>query len=476
MHESEAAILAHKAALQAAEMEAAGRAAEEDQHLEELKNLINNSEAQSQLRTTAARELRTQLETLRKAEMKQVKALQKLEERRDQAEANAREHSAREVELLAELDSLRARVEQNEQAWPETELSIKAQIEALRKAETLQLRRFEKLSARLQAEQQKTSPTTTSKSKARSAKSKVTSSRTSGPVADAKQWVELLQAIRSETELEIKGRSTKEQQLKAEIQALHQAEIEQLQRIEEAKTRLQCRETALQAKANEEANLLAQLAEQPNEVEAVVIEAQAAEATSEDHSEDVGSISSELVESDLLQPLETWQFAVDDEAEFVTNVEETSSLPQTSELNFPAVEEQSVDHEFSLDLQVELSSFETENQPSQITEVEPYHSDYSDQSEKAIQIADSDSPVGRLVEGLKSDDAATRSAALRELATLDEDQAFSLITDLFDDDSEAVRNSAARALHEFARDCCCFLHARAARSVSRATRQDRRGH
>ena len=291
MHESEASILAHKAALQAAEMEAAGRAAEEDQHLEELKNLINNCEAQSQHRTTAARELRTQLETLRKAEMKQVKALQKLEERRDQAEADAREHSAREVKLLAELDSLRAQVEQNDKVWPETELSIKAQIEALRKAETLQLKRFEKLSARLQAEQQKTLPTTTPKSKARGAKSQVTLSRKSGRAPDAKQWVALLQAIRSETELEINGRSTREQQLKAEIQALHQAEIEQLQRIEEAKAQLQCRETALEAKANEEANLLAQLAEQPNEVEAVVIEAQAPEATSEDHSEDVGSIS-----------------------------------------------------------------------------------------------------------------------------------------------------------------------------------------
>ena len=183
--------------------------------------------------------------------MKQVKALQKLEERRNQAEANAREHSAREAESLAELDSLRARVEQNEQTSPETEISIKAQIEALAKL-SLQLKRFEKLSARLLAEQKKTSPTTTSKSRARSGKSKVTSSRTNGPVADAKQWVELLQAICSETELEIKGRSTPEQQLKAEIQTLHRAEIEQIQRIWGAK-KTAIRETALRAKANEEA-------------------------------------------------------------------------------------------------------------------------------------------------------------------------------------------------------------------------------
>jgi hypothetical protein len=464
VHESEASILAHKAALQAAEMEAAERAAAEEEHLKELQALINNSEAESQLKTIAARQLRTELETLRKAEAKQLKALQKLEERRIEAEANAREHSSREVELMAELESLRGRVEQNEQSWPETELSIKAQIEALRKAESIQLKRIEKLTARLEAEQQKTMAAGTKGRKAKSSAAATT--RKNGSAPDAKLSLALLQSLRGETQLEIKGRTSKEQQLKAELQALHQAEVDQLQRIEEAKARLSAREMVFETHAKEEAALLGMLAKQSDEV--VMIKSEIPEAVSEDYPREE---TIEITDADLIQPLETWQFVVNDEAEFVTSVEETMETlppPQAQETD-AEFELASVEDEFSVDLQLELAELETNNR-AQSTEVETYQSVNSREPEKAIQVASGDSPIARLVEGLKSADAAQRSATYRELATLDEDQAFHLITDLFDDSSEDVRNAAARALHEFTRDC--------AASFTRALREaspERRG-
>lgn len=466
LRDSEASILAHKAALQAAEVEAAQRAHEEDQYLKELQALINNSEADSQLKTTAARELRTQLEMLRKAEARQLKALQKLEERRIQAEEDARRHSAREAELVAELNSIRARVEQNEQSWPDKEINIKAQIEALRRAESVQLKRAEKLMARLEAEQQKT---VTTKTKGRTGKSSAPSTtRKNGSAPMTKQWLELLQSIRSETEFDIKERTTKEEQLKAQLQALLHTEVEQMQRIEEAKVRLNAREMAIEAQAKEEAALLQMLSEHPHEVETVIVDTETNDAESEDHPGDESSDESTgITDADLVQPLETWQFAMIDEREFVGQVEETMEplpLIQAEEVD-RFTEPSPVEQEFALDDELQLDQFETHNQGLEVTEVEPYRMVESPEPEKAIEVASGDSPVARLVEGLKSNDAAQRSATYRELATLDEDQAFHLITDLFEDTSEDVRNAAARALHEFTRDCAASF-TRALREAS----------
>ncbi|HEY6231877.1 MAG TPA: HEAT repeat domain-containing protein, partial [Pyrinomonadaceae bacterium] len=466
IHASEESIQAHRAALQAAEFEAVQRAGEEQAHLQELKAQIDNSEVQSQLKAIAARELRSQLETSRKAEAKQVKALQKLEERRRQAEATAQERSRKEAELLAELESIHAVVEQNERAWPETELEIKARIEALRKAETVQLRRVEKLMARLQAEQEKLAPARVSKG--RSAKSNG-KSKTATP--KGKQWIEWLQALRSQTELELKTRSSKERQLNTELQTLHRAELEQLQRIEEAKARLQANQTALQAQAEEETTLLAQLAPQPEPVEIRMVEAVAADDRGSELS------AAEVEEVEQMQPLETWQFAVADETEIVGSIEEAPSPANQVQPAQP--EPETVEFEFLFNQQVEVAAepqtldqrdMEFDNQSAPVMELEVYEPATFDEPEKGIQVATGDSPVAALVEGLKSGDAAKRSASLRELATIDEGQAFRLITDLFDDDSEEVRNAAARALHEFTRDC--------AASFTRALREaspERRG-
>ena len=195
-----------------------------------------------------------------------------------------------------------------------------------------------------------------------------------------------------------------------------------------------------------------------------------AEVSASDYSPEMESVPN-VAANDLLQPLETWQFAFVDEGELVTNAEEASSPSEAGEMIASKAEQLATEYEPALDLQVELPTFETENTPSQVTEVELYETTDYYQTEKGIQIAGDDSPVPGWIDGLKGADAAKRSATLRELASLDEDQAFQLITGLFDDSSEDVRNAAARALHEFSRDC--------AASFTRALREasvERRSH
>jgi HEAT repeat protein len=73
-------------------------------------------------------------------------------------------------------------------------------------------------------------------------------------------------------------------------------------------------------------------------------------------------------------------------------------------------------------------------------------------TEKGIQTSGKAQLLSAFAEGLTSDDTAKRAATLQELGELDDDEAFSLITDLFDDASEDVRSAAARALYEFKPD------------------------
>jgi hypothetical protein len=426
---SEAAILERKKAVQVAEAEASRVATEEEQELAELDVRRKDSEAQSQVKALAARQLKAELEVLRKAQSKKLKEIENLEARRNQGEAKAREQAETEAQLLAELESRRARVEENEQAWPEKELSLKARIEAVRKAEAIQLKRIEKVATRLHAE-----PKAAPKSKARSAKSEVTSSAktlTGQRAEEKKQRVALLEAIRGEAAIEIKHYSKKEQQLLAELQVLYQAEVEQLQRIEETKARLSAHEAALQAQADEEAAL----AQRPSEAEVVSLDESHLEAGEE-------AIS--------LQPLETWQFALDDEPEVVNSFEEALQFVQATAEN--VLQEKPIEEELEIDLQAELSRLEAEASPLEAAPADVENSMDLVKTEKSVQTSTHDSAISHFVENLKSNDPVKRAATLHELAQMDEDEAFNLITDLFDDSSADVRNAAALALHEFKPD------------------------
>jgi hypothetical protein len=442
IEDADAAILARQRALEMAEAEAARCAAEEQQQLAELEAQRKDSEAQSQIKAIAAKQLKAELEVLRKAEAKKLKEIQNLEARRNQAEARAGEQAEMEAQLLVELEIVRARVEEHEQAWPEKELTIKARIEALRKAEASHLKRVEKIEARLHAEQ------AALKTKARGAKS-ATKTKTGQRVGDKKQRVALLEAIRSETELDVKLRSKKEQELQTEIQALYKAEAEQLQRIEEAKARLRAQEEALQKQADEEARL-EYVTRLQAESEVVSVEIETPELAAEENT--LESRVESGAEALSLQPLETWQFALPDEPEVVSSVEETPRPVQTVEESVVQGEQLAIAEEMELDLQAELARLEVETSPSQTASEDIEKSMDLVQTEKGLQASAQKSTTADLIEGLKSGDAARRSETLQELAQLDEDEAFSLITNLFDDRSAEVRNAAALALHEFKPD------------------------
>ncbi|MDQ1706790.1 MAG: hypothetical protein QOJ88_1, partial [Pyrinomonadaceae bacterium] len=72
--------------------------------------------------------------------------------------------------------------------------------------------------------------------------------------------------------------------------------------------------------------------------------------------------------------------------------------------------------------------------------------------EKGIQAADETPSLMALIENLKSNQPAMHAAVLQELAQMDEDEAFRIVTELFDDPASHVRNRAARVLHDFKPD------------------------
>ena len=71
---------------------------------------------------------------------------------------------------------------------------------------------------------------------------------------------------------------------------------------------------------------------------------------------------------------------------------------------------------------------------------------------KSLQASRVKPTPNQVREGLRSEDPAKRAAALKDLPQLDEGEGFGLITSLFDDSAEEIRNQAARALYEFKPD------------------------
>jgi len=64
------------------------------------------------------------------------------------------------------------------------------------------------------------------------------------------------------------------------------------------------------------------------------------------------------------------------------------------------------------------------------------------------RVSDENLIVSPMAERIRTGDPAERAGAFQQIAELNEDDAFSLITSLFDDSSAEVRNAAARALYE----------------------------
>jgi HEAT repeat protein len=155
-------------------------------------------------------------------------------------------------------------------------------------------------------------------------------------------------------------------------------------------------------------------------------------------------------EAESSQPLETWQLSYVEEPALIDGVEEmlepvAATADQASETEEPALE-----FETEFDLQAELSRLEAEASMS-VFEGDQKSVDVTN-AETGIQSSSAKPARLQFIEGLQSSDSATRAATFKEMAKLDESEAFGLITSMFDDSSEEVRSQAARALHEFKPD------------------------
>lgn len=502
VEEAEVAIHVGEEAMKAAEAELRRRAAEEERQLDQLEDIRKQAEAQLQLKAEQKKELKAEIETLRKAEAKRSKEIEKLEARRSKAQAEARHQAEQETLLLEELISIRGKIDSDAKAWAEKELTIKAEIEAVRKAEAVQIKRIKKVEAELQVQlesrEQLGAKAKGRGAKSRKAKTKPGAKTKAGRIQREKNRVARLEAILSETALELKRRTKKERLLHTKIQALCKAEVNQFKRIEEAKAHLRAQEEALGAQAEEDARLLMEELGQQTSAEPIPLVAaerllvptyeetvtpKSTEEEHEFHAEIEAAIES-------MRPVETWQFATTDEQEVVVdNREETK--PQTDAIADLGIEIEPPQldlHALPLDLQAELSVLEAPA-PSLMAddEVEASFEEAIDlasddwfasaevaaeetfapqisteglaksidlvEMEKGLEPTDEEpSTASALAERLRSGDPAARAAALQKLAQLDEDEAFKLITNLFDDSSAAVRNAAARALYEFKPD------------------------
>jgi hypothetical protein len=218
-----------------------------------------------------------------------------------------------------------------------------------------------------------------------------------------------LEAIRSKAETEAPRRAEEAQKLNAEIETLQKAQAKQLQRIAEAQAESRrLAEGAVRLQADEEVRQQA--------------EAEAA------HSQ--------------MEPLETWQFPLSDELAAVNGLEQSPQPPEVFPETIPQRSKPKAETGLDLELQAELSRLELAASPSQTARQEVA------KSTNRVSTEGDESKISDLIENLKSSDPAKRSMSIKKLAELDEDEAFYLITDLFDDSSTGVRNAAALALNQ----------------------------
>jgi hypothetical protein len=404
------------------------------------------------VKSELTRQLKVQVETARKAQAKKDKELEKLQTRLAQVQADANEKAECEAVLMAELEALRSQVELSEQSWPARERHINAQIEALRKTEIAQRKRFEKLEAKVLA-QKDGSPTKSSPKSKTSSRAKSTSR---AKLSDKR--LAFMEAFYRETESAINQHSKKEAQLQQKIQELCKAETEHVERIEEAKARIS----------------------ELNAVKAEAAEIQPSESACHPDASEV-DLSFEVSEPqvELLSP-QVDEVKIELSAEEVETSQPVVTVVQTepASVDLPATEHPAdvttsdipsleiVDSVVQTDFSIDREERPEWDQPEVPThEIETLSKSLDlKEAEKSIQpTSDSASDFSQWTERFRSGDAETRAAAVKRLADLDEDQAFRLVTNLFDDESEEVRNNAARALYD--------LRPNRAESFTRALRE-----
>jgi len=270
------------------------------------------------------------------------------------------------------------------------------------------------------------------------------------------QLLSELKSLRTRLEQDRQAWSEKELNLNSQIEDLRKVETTQLERAEGVEAKTKRRGTKAVAKSTTKKARPVRTVDHstqqvvpskaiPNEI-ALEVKQVSKPAEAEQTQLEVRPNE---VEVEALHPLETWQFPLSNELAAGNGLEEPSQpLEVIAEMVSPA----QANDETSLEaeLQEELSRLEAAaSLPETGTEDEAKLTSPAPNE----KVSGDKSKVSLLVKSLKSSDPVKRSKAIQKLAQLGEDEAFNLITELFDDKSTEVRNTAALALYKMKPDC-----------------------
>ncbi len=375
-----------------AEAEAQASLQEDAQRLAELELIRTQAEAEAEKRAEVERQLNADILTLRESE---VSHLQRIEEAQVKVQQMLNEQTQllqtaqEEEQRVAELELTRTRAAAGAEERAEVARQLNAEIEGLRDSEASDVQRIEEARSKVQQLlEEQTQMLQTAQ--------------------EGEQRVAELESVRIQTETRSQRLRDEEQRLQAEIEALRQVESEQLNRIADAEV----------ARATQEANL------RVPEVKA-----------------DQGVVDPQS-DGDIAGESDAWPNDLQSE----TPAPETPTLWSIFE---PGDQSNGNDGE-ELELLGDVGIESTFNDSEALSlESSTQDSATANVLEEGINISTAEaSPVKSLPHRLGSEDPDEHASALEELGELDANTAFRLITDLFDDSSEAVRNAAARALYE----------------------------
>jgi len=390
--------------------------------------------AETMVYQRADREIRLQaeIEALRRTEAAQLKRIKEAE-----AEAQTRQRAAAEALELAEeaarrlakeeeqriehLETIRRRAEASSHERAEKERLLNSQLLAFGEAAAEQVKRIERTEADLREAARKAlqfdedarqkSEHDAIRLTETAARRQVAEERFGSAEPQAEEMareeektIAQLEIVRGAAEMTPKQRSETIQRPDAEVEALRRSEVDQSQRIQEAETHLhQMRPDGLQAGVGEEIG-------------------------------DEESYQRTAVRdlNDDTQPLSN-DFPIG------TCTAESKQADASAEVEVPLASKD----EFASSVVESLETFEQTSTEDSAKPLEPL------QSKGNIHLTSHEtSIVSSLAESIRTGEPAERADALQQLARLNDDDAFSLITSLFDDSSAEVRNTAARALYE----------------------------
>ena len=322
---------------------------------------------------------------------------------------------------LALLEQVRLHAEKMVYQRAEREIRLQAEIEALRRTEAAQLKRIEEAEAetRRMTEEETRSRATEeacriaeAKARQRAAEALELAEGEARQLAETEeQGIERLETIRRKAEASSYERAEKERLLTSQLLALGEAAAEQVKRIQRVEADLH--------EAEEKAIQFEEAARQKSEDVAIAeIEAHRREPLANDFPM-MTSNAETAAAWDVPQFSERADVSSEEGVQLVSNNGFASSLAQPLET-------------------YEQSSIENFGE-----RLAPAQSEEDLQPESAER-----SIVSSLVERIRNGGPAERAKALQEVARLNDNDAFSLITSFFDDSSAKVRNAAARALYD----------------------------